>query len=198
MTDWAGDDKGAVAAPSRLAQALDTKTKGHIALAMALRCDDRIAFHVKAALQQGTPREEVTEVLGMAIYMGVRPSGDGTRATRSTPSAVRPSRPSPIAATLDSGPYLSEAVTASSLDEAQALIESAKHAGEIVPAFQDQPSRRDHAIGALPPRQLRRLFDAVERRFRRAAEYREHSLFAQHVDGIVAPLAVRDFASVDV
>ena len=47
-------------------QALDTKTKGHIALAMALRCDDRIAFHVKAALQQGTPREEVTEVLGMA------------------------------------------------------------------------------------------------------------------------------------
>ncbi|MGC1711959.1 MAG: carboxymuconolactone decarboxylase family protein [Methyloceanibacter sp.] len=30
-------------------QALDTKTKGHIALAMALRCDDRIAFHVKAA-----------------------------------------------------------------------------------------------------------------------------------------------------
>ena len=33
---------------------------------MALRCDDRIAFHVKAALQQGTPREEVTEVLGMA------------------------------------------------------------------------------------------------------------------------------------
>lgn len=57
-------------------QALDTKTKGHIALAMASRCDDRIAFHVKAALQQGTPREEVTEVLGMAIYMGVRPSGD--------------------------------------------------------------------------------------------------------------------------
>ena len=37
---------------------------------MALRCDDRIAFHVKAALQQGTLREEVTEVLGMAIYMG--------------------------------------------------------------------------------------------------------------------------------
>lgn len=73
MTDWAGDDKGAVAAPSRLAQALDTKTKGHIALAMALRCDDRIAFHVKAALQQGTPREEVTEVLRMAIYMGVGP-----------------------------------------------------------------------------------------------------------------------------
>jgi len=54
-------------------QALDAKTKGHIALAMALRCDDRIAFHVKAALQQGTPREEVTEVLGMAIYMGVGP-----------------------------------------------------------------------------------------------------------------------------
>ena len=36
-------------------QALDTKTKELIALAIAvaLRCDDCIAFHVKAALQQG-------------------------------------------------------------------------------------------------------------------------------------------------
>jgi AhpD family alkylhydroperoxidase len=51
-------------------QALDTKTKELIALAVALRCDDCIAFHVKAALQQGASRAEVTEALGMAIYMG--------------------------------------------------------------------------------------------------------------------------------
>jgi AhpD family alkylhydroperoxidase len=57
-------------------QALDTKTKELIALAIAvaLRCDDCIAFHVKTALQQGASRAEVTEALGMAIYMGTGPS----------------------------------------------------------------------------------------------------------------------------
>ena len=56
--------------------ALDTKTKELIALAIAvaLRCDDCIAFHVKAALQHGASRAEVTEALGMAIYMGAGPS----------------------------------------------------------------------------------------------------------------------------
>jgi AhpD family alkylhydroperoxidase len=57
-------------------KALDTKTKELIALAIAvaLRCDDCIAFHVKAALQQGASRDEVLETLGMAIYMGAGPS----------------------------------------------------------------------------------------------------------------------------
>jgi AhpD family alkylhydroperoxidase len=57
-------------------KALDTKTKELIALAIAvaLRCDDCIAFHVKAALQQGASRDEVIETLGMAIYMGAGPS----------------------------------------------------------------------------------------------------------------------------
>ena len=32
--------------------------------------DDCIGFHVKAALEQDTSREEVTEALGMAIYKG--------------------------------------------------------------------------------------------------------------------------------
>jgi AhpD family alkylhydroperoxidase len=56
--------------------ALDTKTKELIALAIgvALRCDDCIAFHAKAAVQQGATREEVLEALGMAIYMGAGPS----------------------------------------------------------------------------------------------------------------------------
>jgi AhpD family alkylhydroperoxidase len=56
--------------------ALDTKTKELIALAIgvALRCDDCIAFHAKAAVQQGATRDEVLEALGMAIYMGAGPS----------------------------------------------------------------------------------------------------------------------------
>jgi AhpD family alkylhydroperoxidase len=57
-------------------KALDTKTKELIALGIgiAVRCDDCIAFHVKAALQQGATREEVLETLGMAIYMGAGPA----------------------------------------------------------------------------------------------------------------------------
>lgn len=55
---------------------LDRKTKELVALgiAVAVRCDDCIGFHVKAALEQGASRKEVTEVLGMAIYMGAGPS----------------------------------------------------------------------------------------------------------------------------
>jgi AhpD family alkylhydroperoxidase len=57
-------------------KALDTKTKELIALgiSVAVRCDDCIAFHVKAAMQQGATRDEILETLGMAIYMGAGPS----------------------------------------------------------------------------------------------------------------------------
>jgi len=57
-------------------KALDGKTKELIALgiAVAVRCDDCIGFHVKAALEQGASRDEVVETLGMAIYMGAGPS----------------------------------------------------------------------------------------------------------------------------
>lgn len=57
-------------------KALDTKTKELIALAVgvATHCDDCIAFHVKAALEQGASREEVIETLSMAIYMGAGPA----------------------------------------------------------------------------------------------------------------------------
>jgi AhpD family alkylhydroperoxidase len=56
--------------------ALDAKTKELIALAVsvAARCDDCIAFHAKAAAQRGATREEVMETLAMAIYMGAGPS----------------------------------------------------------------------------------------------------------------------------
>ena len=57
-------------------KALDAKTKELIALgiAVAVRCDDCIAFHVKAAVEQGATKDEVSEALGMAIYMGAGPS----------------------------------------------------------------------------------------------------------------------------
>jgi AhpD family alkylhydroperoxidase len=53
-------------------KALDRKTKELIAvgISVAIRCDDCIGFHVKAALEQGASQEEVTEALAMAIYMG--------------------------------------------------------------------------------------------------------------------------------
>jgi AhpD family alkylhydroperoxidase len=57
-------------------KALDYKTKELIAVAIsvAIRCDDCIGFHVKAALEQGASRAEIMEALGMAIYMGAGPS----------------------------------------------------------------------------------------------------------------------------
>ncbi|MDB5545519.1 MAG: carboxymuconolactone decarboxylase [Hyphomicrobiales bacterium] len=67
---------------SALAQAamagdgLDAKTKELIALAIsvAVRCDDCIGFHVKAAAHAGATRQQLSETLGMAIYMGAGPS----------------------------------------------------------------------------------------------------------------------------
>ena len=40
----------------------------------AIRCDDCITFHAKAALERGASRAEALEALGMAIYMGAGPA----------------------------------------------------------------------------------------------------------------------------
>jgi AhpD family alkylhydroperoxidase len=71
MKAFAGIAQAALAPKS-----LDVKTKELIALgiAVAVRCDDCIGFHVKAAQRQGASREEIADVLGMAIYMGAGPS----------------------------------------------------------------------------------------------------------------------------
>ena len=55
---------------------LDAKTKDLIATAIgvAVRCDGCIALHVKAAVKGGVSREEMLEILGMAVYMGGGPS----------------------------------------------------------------------------------------------------------------------------
>ena len=56
--------------------ALDRKTKELIALAIgiATRCDGCIGFHTEALVNLGATRQEVEEVLGMAVYMGGGPS----------------------------------------------------------------------------------------------------------------------------
>lgn len=65
-----------IAQAATVSKALDGKTKELIALgiAVAVRCDDCIAFHAKAAVEHGASRDEVSETLGMAIYMGAGPS----------------------------------------------------------------------------------------------------------------------------
>jgi AhpD family alkylhydroperoxidase len=67
---------GTMALAASAPKALDGKTKELIALAIsvALRCDDCVGFHAKAAVDTGASREEVLEALGMAIYMGAGPS----------------------------------------------------------------------------------------------------------------------------
>lgn len=56
--------------------ALDPKTKELIALAIGVtvRCDGCIGFHAKALQKLGTSKEELMEMLGMAVYMGGGPS----------------------------------------------------------------------------------------------------------------------------
>ena len=55
---------------------LDAKTKEliAIAIAVAIRCDGCVAFHAQAAAKLGATREEIKEVMGMALYMGAGPS----------------------------------------------------------------------------------------------------------------------------
>lgn len=55
---------------------LDTKTKELISLAVgvATRCDDCIAFHAKAAVEQGASEQEILETLATVIYMGAGPN----------------------------------------------------------------------------------------------------------------------------
>ena len=56
--------------------ALSTKYKELIALGIAVtvRCDGCIAFHVHDAIEAGATREEIAETVGVAILMGGGPS----------------------------------------------------------------------------------------------------------------------------
>ena len=67
---------GAMAKAATQAGTLEEKTKEMIALALgvASHCDGCLGFHTKALARLNATREEVAEVLGMAIYMGGGPS----------------------------------------------------------------------------------------------------------------------------
>jgi AhpD family alkylhydroperoxidase len=55
---------------------LSTKTKELIAfgIAIAARCDGCIAHHSQAVLKAGASRQEVAEMIGIAVLMGGGPS----------------------------------------------------------------------------------------------------------------------------
>lgn len=56
--------------------ALDKKSKELIALgiAIAIRCEGCLSFHVRAVIKYGATRDEVLDVIGVAIEMGGGPS----------------------------------------------------------------------------------------------------------------------------
>ncbi len=73
------DPVKAFGAMSRAAQTpglLDKKTKELIALAIsvATRCDGCIAYHARNSVRQGATRQEVAEMLAVAVQMGGGPS----------------------------------------------------------------------------------------------------------------------------
>jgi AhpD family alkylhydroperoxidase len=57
-------------------KALDSKTKELIALAVgiAVHCDGCVAYHTRAAWKHGASRQEVTETVATALYMGGGPA----------------------------------------------------------------------------------------------------------------------------
>lgn len=66
----------AMAKAAKADGALDMKTKEFVALAIgvAARCDGCIGFHTEELVRLGATKEEVAEVLGIAVYMGGGPS----------------------------------------------------------------------------------------------------------------------------
>ncbi|MCB1385932.1 MAG: carboxymuconolactone decarboxylase family protein [Nitratireductor sp.] len=56
--------------------ALDGRTKELMAfsISIAIRCEDCIIFHLRAALSHGAGREEIVEAISVAIEMGGGPS----------------------------------------------------------------------------------------------------------------------------
>lgn len=67
---------GALSKGAKESGVLDLKNKEFIALgiAIAMRCEPCIGFHVKALAKAGGSREELSDVLAMAVQMGGGPS----------------------------------------------------------------------------------------------------------------------------
>ncbi|MBE9476305.1 MAG: carboxymuconolactone decarboxylase family protein [Proteobacteria bacterium] len=67
---------GELSKAAKTGNVLDVKTLEFVALGIAIadRCEACIGFHIEALVRIGASREEVADVLGMAIQMGGGPS----------------------------------------------------------------------------------------------------------------------------
>lgn len=67
---------GALSKAVRESGVLDLKTKEFVALGIAVsqRCEPCIGLHVEALIKAGGTREEVSDVLAMAVQMGGGPA----------------------------------------------------------------------------------------------------------------------------
>ncbi|MCC5957728.1 carboxymuconolactone decarboxylase family protein [Roseinatronobacter sp. S2] len=67
---------GALSMAAKTSGVLGVKEKEFVALgiAVAVRCEPCIAFHVEALMKAGASREELADVLGMCIQMGGGPA----------------------------------------------------------------------------------------------------------------------------
>ena len=67
---------GALSKAAKDSGVLDVKTKEFVALGIAIagRCEACIGFHVEALMKAGGTREELADVLSMAVQMGGGPS----------------------------------------------------------------------------------------------------------------------------
>ncbi|MCP3968960.1 MAG: carboxymuconolactone decarboxylase family protein [Rhodobacteraceae bacterium] len=67
---------GALSKAAKEGGVLDAKTKEFVALGIAVadRCEACIGFHVEALVRVGGSREEIADVLAMAVQMGGGPS----------------------------------------------------------------------------------------------------------------------------
>jgi AhpD family alkylhydroperoxidase len=67
---------GSLALAATAPNALDTKTKELMALAISIaaRCGGCVAYHTRAALKAGANRQETVETVALAVYMGGGPA----------------------------------------------------------------------------------------------------------------------------
>lgn len=67
-----------------------------------------------------------------------------------------------------------------------------------MPAFQDQPTRRDDAELSLSVAQRRNLFDPVKGMLGRLAEDGKDAAVLQEIDGVILPVTLADHLPIDI
>jgi phosphinothricin acetyltransferase len=84
------------------------------------------------------------------------------------------------------------------LNQRQFAIDHQQHALEFMAAAQNEAGGRNNAVGPLLAGQPRIFFDAVDRHFGSAPEYRKHGAVFQEIDGVIPPLAIGDHAAIQI